>query len=116
MAVLAVVTIFLLTYILPKFEPLFTRKGAKLPTPTIVMMTVSDLLLDYWFVWLALALGSFLTWFFGRRTEPGRKILDWLKINSPIIGPMSRKVTISRSIRTLGTMVASGVSMLEQSA
>jgi type IV pilus assembly protein PilC len=107
------VTIFLLTYILPKFEPLFTRKGAKLPKPTIVMMTASDLLLDYWYVWLALALGLFFTWLFGRRTEPGRKFLDWLKINSPIIGPMSRKVTLSRSIRTLGTMVASGVSMLD---
>jgi type IV pilus assembly protein PilC len=114
MAVLAVcVTIFLLTYILPKFEPLFTRKGAKLPKPTIVMMAASDLLIDYWFVWVALATGLFFTWFFGRRTEPGRKFLDWLKINLPIIGPMTRKVTISRSIRTLGTMVASGVSMLD---
>jgi len=114
MAVLAVgVTIFLLTYILPKFEPLFTRKGVKLPKPTIVMMAASDLLLDYWYAWLALAIALFLTWFFGRRTEPGRKILDWLQINIPIVGPMSRKVTISRSIRTLGTMVASGVSMLD---
>lgn len=114
MAVLAVcVTIFLLTYILPKFEPLFTRKGAKLPKPTIVMMAASDLLIEYWFVWVALAIGLFFTWFFGRRTEPGRKFLDWLKISLPIIGPMTRKVTISRSIRTLGTMVASGVSMLD---
>jgi type IV pilus assembly protein PilC len=114
MAVLAVgVTIFLLTYILPKFEPLFTRKGVKLPKPTIAMMAASDLLLDYWYAWLALAIALFLTWFFGRRTEPGRKILDWLQINIPIVGPMSRKVTISRSIRTLGTMVASGVSMLD---
>jgi type IV pilus assembly protein PilC len=114
MAVLAVgVTIFLLTYILPKFEPLFTRKGTKLPKPTIVMMAASDLLIDYWYIWVALGIGLFFTWLFGRRTEPGRKFLDWLKINTPIIGPMTRKVTISRSIRTLGTMVASGVSMLD---
>ncbi|HEX5104938.1 MAG TPA: type II secretion system F family protein [Pirellulaceae bacterium] len=114
MAVLAVgVTIFLLTYILPKFEPLFSRKGVKLPRPTIIMMTASELLLDYWYLWLALALALFFTWLFGRKTEPGRKILDWLKINIPVIGPMSRKVTLSRSIRTLGTMVASGVSMLD---
>lgn len=114
MAVLAVgVTIFLLTYILPKFEPLFTRKGAQLPKPTIVMMAASDLLLNYWYVWIALAIAGAVTYYFGRRTEPGRKILDWLKINVPVIGPMSRKVTISRSIRTLGTMVASGVSMLD---
>lgn len=114
MAVLAIsVTIFLLTYILPQFEPLFKRKGAKLPKPTIVMMWASDMLLNYWYVWLALAIALGLTYFFGRKTEPGRKFLDWLKINTPIIGPMTRKVTISRSIRTLGTMVASGVSMLD---
>ena len=43
----------------------------------------------------------------------GAEAWDWIKINVPIIGPMFRKVTISRSIRTLGTMVASGVSMLD---
>jgi type IV pilus assembly protein PilC len=114
MAVLAVgVTIFLLTYILPKFEPLFTKKGVKLPKPTIVMMAASDILLDYWPLWIALAVGLLATWFFGRKTQTGRQAIDWLMINIPIIGPMCRKVTISRSLRTLGTMVASGVSMLD---
>lgn len=114
MAVLAVaVTVFLLTYILPKFEPLFSRKGVKLPTPTVFMMAASTVLLDYWHLWLVglIALGA--TYFFGRNSEPGRKFLDWVQINLPIVGPMSRKVTLSRSVRTLGTMVASGVSMLD---
>jgi type IV pilus assembly protein PilC len=114
MAVLAVgVTIFLLTYILPKFEPLFSRKGVKLPAVTVFMMQASNVLLDYWHLWLAGLVALVLTYAFGRNTEPGRKILDWLKINFPIVGTMSRKVTLSRSVRTLGTMVASGVSMLE---
>lgn len=114
MAVLAVgVTVFLLTYILPKFEPLFSRKGVKLPTPTIVMMSASNVLIHYWYVWVAGGVALVLAYAFGRNTEPGRKILDWLKINLPIVGTMSRKVTISRSVRTLGTMVGSGVSVLE---
>ena len=114
MLVLAVgVTIFLLTYVLPKFEPLFTRKGAKLPKPTVIMMTVSDALIDHWYLWIAGVIAAAVLYFWGRRTEPGRKILDWVKINLPIVGPMMRKVVISRSIRTLGTMVASGVSMLD---
>lgn len=49
----------------------------------------------------------------GRRTEPGRRVLDLVKINLPILGGMFRKVAISRSIRTLGTMLASGVPMLD---
>jgi len=114
MAVLALgVTIFLLTFILPKFEPLFSRKGVKLPAVTIFMMQASKVLLDYWHLWLIGLVAVVLTYAFGRKTETGRKILDWLKINFPIIGTMSRKVTLSRSVRTLGTMVASGVSMLE---
>ncbi len=50
---------------------------------------------------------------YGKRTEAGRQAWDWIKINVPIVGPMFRKVAISRSIRTLGTMIASGVSMLD---
>jgi type IV pilus assembly protein PilC len=114
MAVLAVaVTIFLLTYILPQFEPLFTRKGVKLPTPTVVMMAASNVLLTYWYLWLAAAIALALAYVFGRKSEPGRKLLDWIKINLPVVGPMCRKVTLSRSIRTLGTMVGSGVSIVE---
>jgi type IV pilus assembly protein PilC len=114
MALLAVgVTIFLLTYILPKFEPLFTRKGVQLPRPTVIMMAASDLLLGYWPAWIALAVVLLITYLVGRRTDTGRQIIDWLAINLPIIGPMTRKITISRALRTLGTMVASGVSMLE---
>jgi type IV pilus assembly protein PilC len=114
MAVLAVgVTIFLLTYILPKFEPLFSRKGVKLPRPTIIMMGLSDLLIDYWPGWIALAIAALVTYLVGRRTEAGRKVLDWIAIHVPVAGALNRKITISRSLRTLGTMVASGVSMLE---
>jgi type IV pilus assembly protein PilC len=114
MAVLAVgVTIFLLTYILPKFEPLFSRKGVKLPAATVFMMNASNILINYWQFWLIGTVAAVLTYVFGRKSEPGRKILDWLKINVPVIGSMSRKVTLSRSVRTLGTMVASGVSVLE---
>ena len=114
MAALAVcVTVFLLTFVLPKFTPLFERKGVELPMPTVVMMTLSHALIDYWWAWAVGAAAIFLTYWFGRKTEPGRKVIDWFKINSPIVGVMFRKVTISRSIRTLGTMIQSGVSMLD---
>ena len=114
MLVLAIsVTLFLLTFVMPKFAPLFARKGTKLPKPTVVMMTVSNALIDYWWAWLLGVAVLGIVFFFGRRTEPGRKILDWLRINAPIVGTMNRKVAISRSVRTLGAMIHSGVSMLE---
>ena len=107
------VTIFLLTYILPKFTPLFKSKGTQLPKPTLVMMALSDAMLHYWYLWLLGAAAAVAGFLYGRRTEIGRKTIDWLKINTPIIGPMFRKVTISRGIRTLGTMLAAGVPVME---
>lgn len=107
------VTIFLLTYVLPKFQPLFTRKGIKLPQITVVLMTISELLIDYWWAWLIGLAVAAVVFVYGRKTPTGRSILDWLAINTPIIGPLVRKVILSRSVRTLGTMVESGVSMLD---
>ena len=114
MMVLAVgVTIFLLTYILPKFTPLFASKGTHLPGPTVLMMTLSDAMLGYWYLWIVGAVALIAGFLYVKRTGPGRKAIDYLRISTPIIGPMSRKVTISRSIRTLGTMLASGVPIIE---
>lgn len=108
-----VVTIFLLTYVLPKFTPLFERKNMKLPTPTVVMLTASHALIDYWWAWLIGGIALALLYIFGRHTDTGRKFIDYLKLNLPIVGTMFRKVTLSRCVRTLGTMIQSGVSMLD---
>ena len=114
MAVMAVaVTVFLLTFVLPKFTPLFTRKGMVLPKPTRIMMWLSDALTGYWYVWAALAIAAALGFFFGRRTPQGRQAWDWIKINAPVLGAMYRKVIISRSVRTLGTLLSSGIPMLD---
>ena len=113
LAIAVAVTIFLLTYILPKFTPLFRARGAKLPGPTLLMMNISDGLLHYWWAWLALAAGLIAGFIFLKRTENGRITFDWLKINAPVFGPLMRKVTISRSVRTLGAMLGSGVPMLD---
>jgi len=114
MLVLAVgVTIFLLTYILPKFIPLFASRGVELPKMTRMVMGVSDVLLHYWYFWLSGAVLLTVGFCWGRRTPMGRQMLDWAKIRTPILGPMFRKVAISRSLRTLGTMLASGVPMLD---
>ncbi len=74
MAVLAVaVTIFLLTFVMPKFTPLFQRKGMVLPTPTIVMMVVSDSLLHYWWAWLAGGASLVFGFIYGKRTVVGAR-------------------------------------------
>jgi type IV pilus assembly protein PilC len=114
MLVLAIgVTIFLLTYVMPKFQPLFQRKGIKLPVMTRVLMAASHVLIDYWYLWVLAAIAAGVAFVVARRMEEGRRFFDWLKINVPLLGPLNRKVILSRSVRTLGTMVAAGVSMLD---
>ncbi|MDP7016770.1 MAG: type II secretion system F family protein [Pirellulaceae bacterium] len=112
LAVAAGVTIFLLTYVLPKFSPLFERKGVRLPKSTQLMMIVSDSLLGYWWAW-AIGVVVVVGGWFWARTKAGRSSIDWCKIHAPLVGPMFRKVTISRCLRTLGVMVGNGVSMLD---
>jgi type IV pilus assembly protein PilC len=114
MLVLAIgVTVFLLTFIMPKFTPLFASRGTKLPAPTKLMMALSDSMMHHWYLWILGVMALIVGFVYGRRTTLGRQILDWVKINLPVVGTMFRKVTISRSIRTLGTMLESGVPMLE---
>ncbi|MDP6442883.1 MAG: type II secretion system F family protein [Pirellulaceae bacterium] len=113
LAVAAGVTIFLLTYVLPKFSPLFERKGVRLPKSTQLMMIVSDSLLGYWWAWAIGVVVVVVGGWFWARTKAGRSSIDWCKIHAPLVGPMFRKVTISRCLRTLGVMVGNGVSMLD---
>lgn len=114
MLVMAVcVTIFLLTWVLPKFTPIFETRNMELPTPTRVLMTASDALIGYWYLWLGGVVALIAGFIYGKRTEPGRQAWDGVKISLPVLGGALRKVIISRTIRTLGVMVSSGVSMLD---
>ncbi|MGC3966768.1 MAG: type II secretion system F family protein [Pirellulales bacterium] len=114
MATVAIgVTIFLLTFILPKFTPLFAKKGMKLPAPTRWSMAASEVLLHHWHWWLIGALVALAGFIYAKRTPRGRQVIDAFLINAPIVGSVARKVVISRSLRTLGTMLNSGLQVLD---
>jgi type II secretory pathway component PulF len=68
---------------------------------------------NYWYAWAAELAAAVATYVCGRNSLVGRRIIDGLKIHSPIIGKLFREIIISRSILTLGTMVENGVAMLE---
>lgn len=107
------VTVFLLVYIMPQFTPLFESRGLALPLPTRITMAVSNSLLGYWYLWLVGIAAAVAGFVYGQKTPQGRMAWHWVRIQLPLVGPMTRKVVISRSIRTLGTMLSSGIPMLE---
>ena len=107
-----VVTIFLLTFVLPRFAGVFAGKEEVLPWPTIFLMGLSEWMVSYW--WLV-PIGIFsvvLSIIFGGRTDRGRSILDSLKLRFPLIRRMLRALYINRSLQTFGELLNAGVPML----
>ena len=107
------VSIFLLAYIFPKFTPMFEARSLQLPAPTRVMMAISHVLTNYWYAVIAGAVALVVGVLFARRLPTVRIGLDWLKLYTPMIGAMFRSSCVSRSLRTMSTMINSGVPMLE---
>ena len=113
MSFCVLVVIGLMVFILPRFEKIYAGKGATLPLPTRILMGISAALIDYWPFIIAGLAGLITAAVLYFRSPGGKMLLDKLRISMPIIGPMYRKACLARSLRTLATMVSSGVSMLE---
>jgi type IV pilus assembly protein PilC len=107
------VTIFLLAFVLPKFTKIYATKNAVLPAPTRFLMAVSSGLVDFWYVWIALIVAAVVGVILARRVPAGRRLIDFIKLRSPVIGPIFLQLYISRATRTMGTMLNAGVSMLD---
>ena len=106
------ILIFLMSYIVPNITQVFIDMERVLPLPTRVLILVSDLLKNYW--WLGVLLCAALV-VMGRiflARPVGKKIGDNLKLNFPIIGPVNRKIVLARFASTLGSLLSSGVPLI----
>ena len=109
-----VVTIILLVFVIPAFEDLFKGFGADLPAFTRLIIDISQFVRDRGWI-LAIMAGSavYLFLYFKKRSRPMRHFLDRVSLNLPIIGPILQKASIARYARTLSTMFAAGVPLVE---
>ena len=107
-----VVTIFLLTFVLPRFAGVFAGKEDVLPWPTIFLMGLSKWMVLYWWTVPITIFFLVIGTIFGSRTDRGAKIIDVLKLKLPIIRQMLRALYINRSLQTLGELINAGVPML----
>ncbi len=104
---------FIATVLIPKFVEIFNRAGISLPLPTIILAGVGTAIRQFWYliilagVLIVLGLRKYV------RTKAGRFRFDKVSLKLPILGPIVRKTCISRFARTLGTLVGSGVPILE---
>lgn len=107
------VTVAMLTFVVPVFAKMFAGLGSELPAPTLVVLGVSNFLQANFLFIIITAIAMAIVYKFVVRTPNGRLTVDRIKINSPILGTLIRKSAISRFSRTLGTLLSSGVSILE---
>ncbi len=112
--VMAVVTtVFMLTFVLPKFVVLFQGKEALLPLPTKALLALSNSMVHFWFLYLVgailLAIGVVLF----KRTDTGQYAFDTMKLRVPIFKNLFHCLYLSRGLRTMGELVNAGVPMLE---
>jgi general secretion pathway protein F len=104
--------VVLLTFVVPKFSMIFSDMGEALPLPTIILLAVSTTFRKYWWILLLSAVGG--TFFIRHylRSEKGRRWWDKMKFKLPLFGKLYKEAAVSRFARTFGTLLGSGIPML----
>jgi type IV pilus assembly protein PilC len=109
-----IVTAVIMIWVVPAFKEVFSSFGADLPTPTLIVMAISDFFVSNWYLIFGGIAGVlyffFQTW---QRSIPMQRFMDRVLLQAPIFGPVIRKATIARWTRTLATMFAAGVPLVE---
>lgn len=113
MTVLGSLMLFvLLTYIVPKITAIFSDMNQVLPTPTIMLIAISDFLKSYWWALLIVFGALYAGLLYVKRTRRGGHLIDTLLFRLPFLGPLIKKLSIARFSRTLGSLLENGVPML----
>ena len=109
-----VVVTIIMIFVIPAFKEVFSSFGADLPAPTLLVMGISEFFVKYW--WLifgGLGAGAFFFMQAWRRSEKMQMFMDRLLLKMPVFGPLVEKSCIARWTRTLATMFAAGVPLVE---
>jgi type IV pilus assembly protein PilC len=112
-SIAVLVIVFLMTFVIPVFAEMFEGFGGILPAPTRLVMTLSDLTKKYIIYCIPAVVGVIFLFKRFYRTNRGRKIVDSLLLKSPVFGPLIQKVAVAKFTRTLGTLVSSGVPIID---
>jgi type IV pilus assembly protein PilC len=106
-------TVFLLTFVLPRFMVIFKGKEAVLPFPTRLLLALSNFMVNYWYVLLVCVSAGVWGFYMMLRTTWGRLWWDKVKLTVPMFKKMFRALYINRSLHTMGQLINAGVPMLD---
>jgi len=109
-----IITAVIMIFVIPAFKELFSSFGADLPAPTLFIMSISDFFVTYWWLIFGGIGGGLYTFFyFWKRSKKMQAVMDRAMLKMPIFGELVRKASIARWSRTLATMFAAGVPLVE---
>ncbi len=109
-----VVTAVIMIFVIPQFEAMFKNFGADLPAPTMIVMNMSKFFVSYWYlIFGGIGGGTWLFFNTWQRSEKMQFFMDRLVLKVPVFGDLVRKATVARWTRTLSTMFAAGVPLVE---
>lgn len=112
--VAALVVTVIMLFVIPEFKNVFSSFGADLPAPTMVVIAMSDFFVEYWYILFGAIIGTFISISAVYKRSPSMQIaVDRLVLQIPVIGDVIRKATVARWARTLSTMFAAGVPLVE---
>ncbi len=103
----------MLLFVVPQFKSIYAQLGGKLPLPTQILLSISNAVRGYWFVFVALGFGGSFAFRRYKKTDRGRAQMDAVKIKAPIFGPLFHKTALARFSSTLGMLLRSGVPILQ---
>ncbi|HEY0588794.1 MAG TPA: type II secretion system F family protein [Pseudoduganella sp.] len=114
LAVAFIVTSVIMIWVVPAFKEVFSSFGADLPAPTLIVMNISEVFVQYWYlIFGGLFAGLYFFFQTWRRSEKMQASMDRLLLRVPVFGDVIRKATVARWTRTLSTMFAAGVPLVE---
>jgi type IV pilus assembly protein PilC len=114
LSVVGIAILFLMLYLVPQVLGLVKTMGVALPLPTLILMAVSELMQRYWLLGLLLVIAAAVGLpFWIRRTEAGQWWWDRTQLRLPVLGPILKKIVLSRFANTLAMMYRSGVTVLD---
>lgn len=113
LAISAMVIGVILIFVIPVFEQMFADFGGALPLPTQMVVNLSNFVKSYSLVIIGVSVVMVFLFKKYYKTEKGRRVVDRLILKSPVFGPLLRKVAVAKFTRTLGTLINSGVPILE---
>ena len=109
-----IITAVIMIFVIPAFKELFSSFGADLPAPTLVVMAISDFFVKYWWAIFGSIAGALYGFFYAwKRSKKVQMVMDRVLLKLPIFGKVIEKATIARWTRTLATMFAAGVPLVE---